>query len=96
MQAIIGQILSNLIQESGLAIYGGVIVSAGKFEGQKSEILYFYDIAMDGGATRQDDLDTDLIELSDEEKTYFNRPNDTHYQLTYHDLGFVSGQFLEL
>jgi hypothetical protein len=88
------QRIQEAIEEYQPAIYGGVIVSAGKFEGQKSEVLYFYSLAMDGHAVRQD-LDIDLIELDKEETEYF-QTKATHYQLTYHDLGFVSGQFLEL
>lgn len=90
----IGQVMAEIIQASQLAIYGGKIASPGKFEGQQTEVLYFYNACLEAGDSLYSD-GVAYIGLYSEEQDYFKTKHNT-YKLTISDDGFVSGQFVTL
>lgn len=88
---------TELVREQGYTLdNNGCIIELGKFEGESSEVLYFYDAHMNGDtgvdtddAPNEDGKGWSAYELTKEEQEAFDTDG-THAVLSFTSDGFVS------
>ncbi len=89
--------LEQALEETkDLRLKDGLIISPGKFEGERWDIIYWYSIFLDGCCDDSGDA-WDSIIVDEEERILFGLAEDAAYAILWHSVqGFVGLNYITL